>query len=323
MFKCTKIRQTFCEKSTIILRVNITAAIGNTFEKRIWKVMKGIYFDNGCSRGELYTDLAVERRRANTDIPGVKFRTYEGEGGVWECVRIASPAAAESIGRPMGIYDTLNTGSMEMLDEEEIEDAAEDIARKLCEIFDEIGVLPARLLVCGLGNRRLTPDSVGPKAADAVRPTMHIRELDEEALLDLECSEIGIITPDVMGESGMDALDILRGVCEEIIPDAVIAIDAIATRSAERLGSTVQISSSGILPGGGVGNYRSIINEESLGIPVIAIGVPTVIDARALVGKDERASRYSGLIVAPKDADAITDTAARIISMGINQAFGI
>ncbi len=285
--------------------------------------MKGIYTERDGMGDGLYTDLAVERRRADTDISGVSFCTYERDGGVWECVKITDEEGEKSIGRPCGIYDTLNTGSMEMLCEEEIEDAAEEIARKLCEIFDEMNIFPSRLLVCGLGNRKLTPDSVGPKTADAVNPTMHLRELDEEALFDLECSEIGIITPSVMGESGIDSLDILRGACERIIPDAVIAVDSIATASAERLGSTVQISNTGITPGRGVGNHRSAINKATLGVPVIAIGVPTVIDARALVSDSEKSPRYGGLIVSPKDVDAITDAAARIIGMGINQAFGI
>ncbi len=282
--------------------------------------MKQFYIEENGIGEFLYTDLAVERRRADIDTEGVEYRAYEGNSGVWECVKITSEAGEKSIGRPCGNYDTLNTGRMEMLDDDEIEDAKEDVAKKLCELFDEMNILPGRLLAVGLGNRNLTPDSVGPKCASEVKPTLHIKDFDEKMFDSLECSEIAVITPGVCAQSGMDAAEIVKGVCRRIEPDAVIAIDAVATKSIERLGSTVQISTTGLFPGSGVGNLREGITKESLGIPVISIGIPTVIDARAFSGEEKRGA---GLIVAPKEIDEITTTAAKIVGGGINQAFGI
>lgn len=274
------------------------------------------YFTERKDKDGLYTDLAIERRRADTDISGVEYKSAECEGGVWECVRIFSEEGARSIGRPMGNYDTLNTGKMELLDEDGILDAAEAVAKKLCERMDSLGAIPDRLLVVGLGNRNLTPDAIGPKAAAYVKPTLHIKNFDEDAFDKLECSEIAIFCPGVTAESGMESIEIIRGVSNSIAPDAVIAIDAIATASTERLGSTVQISDTGLFPGSGVGNTSQGLTEESLGAPIISVGVPTVIDSRVFGGKE-------AMLVVPKDIDEITSVAARIIGTAINQAFGI
>lgn len=273
----------------------------------------------------MYTDLAVERRRADTSERGVEYTSYECDGGIWECVRIFSEEGARSIGRPCGRYDTLNTGRMDLLGEDEIGDATEAVSRKLCEAMANIKAIPQRILVVGLGNRNLTPDSIGPKTAATVKPTMHIREFDEETFDALECSEIAILCPGVSAESGMESAEVIRGVCRRILPDVIIAVDAIATRSAERLGATVQISDTGIFPGSGVGNLRSALNEDTLGIPIISIGVPTVIDSRvfAMENEESKIPDCDAMLVSPKEIDEITDVAARLIGGAINQAFGI
>ena len=274
------------------------------------------YFYDRASSGELYTDLAIERRRADTEIQGVEYRSKETDGGVWECVRVYSDAGARSIGRPMGNYDTLNTGKLELLDEDGILDATEEIARKLCERVDALGAIPDRILVVGLGNRALTPDAIGPKSAENVKPTLQISSLDKRTFYDLECSEIAVLTPGVTANTGMDSFDIIGGVCHKTSPDLIIAIDSIATASTERLGATVQISDTGIFPGSGVGNSHKELSEKSLGVPVISIGVPTVIDARVFGASES-------LLVVPKDIEEITSVAGRIIGGAINQAFGI
>ena len=285
--------------------------------------MKDYYGEDQQENPILFSDLAVERRRADVEIPGIEFHTEKGAGGNWECVKIKSAEGAASIGRPIGTYDTLNTGRMELMNDDDIADATEEVARKLCQMLTELDVIPERILVVGLGNRNLTPDSVGPKAAETVRPTMHIKEFDEDTFDALECSEIAILSPGVSGMNGIDAAEIVKGVSRRISPDVVIAIDAIASRSVERLGSTVQISDTGIFPGSGVGNTRKALSEKTLGIPVISIGVPTVIDSRAFKGSFEpRDGRY-GMLVAPKEIDEITNVAAKIVGEGINQAFGI
>ena len=275
-----------------------------------------IYFTERKDEQGFYTDLAIERRRADSDISGVEYKSSECDGGVWDCVRIFSEEGARALGRPIGNYDTLNTGRMDLLDEDGILDAAEAVAKKLCERMDTLGAIPDRILVVGLGNRNLTPDAIGPKAAAYVKPTLHINRFDSDAFNRLECSEIAILCPGVTAESGMESGEIIGGVCEKTAPNAVIAIDAIATASTERLGSTVQISDTGLFPGSGVGNASCGLTEKSLGAPIISIGVPTVIDARVFGAKD-------AMLVLPKDIDEITSVAARIIGTAINQAFGI
>jgi spore protease len=239
------------------------------------------YFTERNYRGDFpYTDLACERRKADTSLSGVDYKQEQSLGGSWERIKITSKIGAESIGRPMGIYDTLHVGQMDLLDSEGIADATDEIARELCYIFDATDIFPERILVAGLGNPKLTPDSLGCASAFAVKPTMHIRDYDRKLFENLNCAEIAVCTPGVAATSGMDASVMIRGICEMIGPDAVIVIDALASRSPERLGSTVQICNTGVSPGSGLGNPRLSISENTVGVPVIAIGVPTIIDSR-------------------------------------------
>ena len=210
---------------------------------------------------------------------------------------------------------------MDDLSEDECEDASDEIARKLCEICDVDRIVPVRILVVGLGNRDLTPDSIGPRAADRVVATMQIMNYDTERFDSLECSEIAVMTPGVSAKSGLDALDWVVGISERLHPDVIFAIDALASRSPDRLGRTVQISDTGIFPGSGVGNTRAEISKRKLGIPVIAIGVPTVMDSRHF--SSDGIITGEPMFVSPREIDGIVDSAAKIISGGINQAFGL
>ncbi len=279
------------------------------------------YYDYNKAPGELFSsDLACERRRADTSLEGVEYTTRRCPAGSWEHIRITTDGGAKSIGRPQGNYDTLNTARLDLLDYDALDDAENEIAGALCSLFDRNGASPARLLVVGLGNEALTPDAVGPLAASMVNPTMHISEYDAKMFSALDCSEIAVIKPGVMGKSGLDSSAVVKGVCDKIHPSAVIAIDALASRSPERLGTTVQICDTGIFPGTGLGNGRSAINSELLGVPVIAIGVPTVINSGFF---GERGTKENGMFVSPKDINGIVTAAAKIIAGGINQAFGI
>ena len=270
----------------------------------------------------MFTDLAVERRRANKDIPGVKYEKKKSwSGGSWETVRLTSEEGEASIGRPRGIYATLNLDRIDDLDEDECENAQDEIARKLCEICDSDRIIPARILVVGLGNRSLTPDSLGPKSCDEVVATMHILSYDEDAFYELECSEIAVISPDVSAKSGIDAAILVSGICDKIKPDLVIAIDALASRAPERLGRTVQISNTGIFPGSGVGNTRGEISKRAIGVPVVAIGVPTVMDSRHF--STDGVITGEPMFVSPREIDGIVRSSAKIIGGAINQAFGI
>ena len=265
------------------------------------------------------SDLALERHRADTDLAGVELRRERASVGVWERIKISTEAAAASIERPIGHYHTLTLPDMHTLDLAASEDAKDEISRELCRLCEYSSILPDRILVVGLGARDLTPDSVGPLTAQKVSPTMHIRQMDEAAFLALDCSEIAVIAPGVSASTGIDTAEIVKGVVRRILPDLVIAVDSLAARSPERLGKTIQLSDTGILPGSGLGRHSSAISLGTLGVPVFALGVPTVISSE-FVFASESAEQF---FVSPKDINPIVNAAAEIIGGGINQAFGI
>jgi spore protease len=269
------------------------------------------------------TDLACERRRADINVPGVFYKRERRGIFVWERIDITSHEGEEAIGRPMGSYDTLSCERMDTLDVSDIEDASNEIASELCRVFDKTSVIPSKILVVGLGNSDLTPDSVGPSTACMVNATMHLRKYDNALFESFECSEIAVLTPGVMAKTGMESTDTVSAVCDLIEPDVVIAIDSIASRSPTRLGTTIQISNTGIFPGSGIGSRRKALSERNLGIPVIAIGVPTVINATALCDTCSEDIKDGEMFVSPRDIDAIVSASSKIISQGINQAFGI
>lgn len=269
------------------------------------------------------SDLAAERRRADLSKEGIEYRREAAPIGEWERIKVTTREGEISIGRPIGIYDTLTLPRVDVLDAEAKDDAKEAVARELCRLCDIRKIYPERILVVGLGNPSLTPDSVGSLCAKLVEPTLHISEFDTDMFEALECSEIAVISPGVSSLSGIDSADIVGGVSEKLSPDVVIAIDALAARSPKRLGTTLQFCDTGIHPGAGVGSHKRGIDEELLGVPVIAIGVPTVIDSRLLIEGEDESSGTSGMFVCPKEIDVISSAAAEIIAGGINQAFGI
>jgi spore protease len=290
------------------------------------------YYADRENEGNIpYTDLAIERRTSDVSVEGVLYKREFGLFGVWERLKITSEEGARSLGRPKGIYDTLETSRMDLLDEESVEDAKEEISRELCYLCDVEDVYPEKVLIVGLGNGRLTPDSIGTKCADKIKPTMHIKEFDKEFFDSLECSEIAVIKPGVAANTGYDSIVAIRGICSQINPSLVIIIDSLASRSGERLGTTIQLSNTGIAPGSGIGNAKYAIDKASLGTPVISIGVPTIIDSRLFntnQNRDEKITdllpdKYSGMFVSPKEINDIVDLASDIIAGGINQAFGL
>ena len=283
--------------------------------------MRG-YFTEPSYKGDMpYTDLALERHRADTSLPGVEYSKSETRTGTVERIKISSKIGADSIGRPMGIYDTLSTRRLDLLDGTEIMDLTDRVGAMLGAILEESDIFPGRILVAGLGNPRLTPDSLGCLCAETVKPTSHIKEMDRRLFGRLGCAEISVAVPGVMATSGLDAVVSLKGICDLKQPDTVIAIDSLSARSAERLGSTIQISNSGISPGSGIGNPRLSVCAETVGVPVISVGIPTVIDSRVLSGED--ASVSEPMLVCPKEINEIVSVGAEIICKAINQAFGI
>jgi spore protease len=282
--------------------------------------MYGYFVDRNYKGNLPYTDLAVERRRADTGLPGIEYRKTNTPLGSYERVKISTKNGADYIGKPLGIYDTLQADRLDRLDSDERMRLSDALADELNKMVEDSDIFPGRLLVAGLGNRRLTPDSLGCEAADRVIATMHLKEFDPMLFRRQSCAEIAVCTPGVAAESGLDAAVVVKGICDLIRPDAVIAIDAIATRDVARLGSTIQISNSGISPGSGLGNCRLALCPETVGVPVIAVGLPTVIDSRLLSGDD---SDSEPMFVSPKEINEIISASAEVIGGAINRAFGI
>ena len=197
-----------------------------------------------------YTDLASERRRADSSIDGIEYFEKRCAVGSWERVKINNKRGEDAIGRPLGTYDTLNTERFDTVDEDTLLDAQEEISKRLCILCDENRILPARILVVGFGNAALTADSVGPKSATRVKPTLQISKNAPGLFDELECSEIAVLCPGVSADCGMNSAETTKAVCASICPDLIIAVDSIATSSASRLGSTIQISDTGLFPGG-------------------------------------------------------------------------
>ena len=269
------------------------------------------------------TDLAIERREAlGADPPeGVEIETTRAQGAALTSIYVRTPAAAKALGKPCGDYHTMEI--------EAFPDSQSLLDDRLGMLTDVLGrLLPPEgpVLVAGLGNLNTTPDALGPKCAAQVLATRHIaRDLREKLGLPA-LREVSVLTPGVTGRTGVESVEIIKGVCKTVHPAAVIAVDALAAGSVTRLVKTVQLSSVGIEPGSGVGNARRALTRETLGVPVIALGVPTVVDAVSLA-KDvfgEKAtpsgSVYAGMMVTPRDIDEVIGSAARLLALAVNCA---
>lgn len=226
------------------------------------------------------TDLALELKEdisEKNDIAGVRVETYEdSEYGLTKThIRVLDQTGAEILGKPIGNYITLESSKLCSEDENihmPFVLALHDVLKELLHGEDHI-------LVIGLGNRNITPDALGPSVVDHLYITRHL--LREGVVK--HSMEISALCPGVMAQTGIETSTIIQSLCREINPDVVICIDALAAREAERLNTTIQVCDTGITPGAGVGNRRLSLNEETLGVPVIAVGVPTVISMPAMI----------------------------------------
>ena len=261
------------------------------------------------------TDLAAEARTEYGELDGVESVTRTVEDVTVTETVVSTAEAAEKLGKSPGRYITVELNGLKTGDVDE-EDAGRLIAEELKPMLREGGVL-----VAGLGNRRVTPDALGPRAADGVLATRHIAAALKEFAGIENTRPVSVIATDVLGRTGVETLELLRGAVGEVRPALVIAVDALASLSTARLGTTVQICDAGISPGSGVGNRRAELSESTLGVPVIAVGVPTVVDA-ATVAEDYSGGYFQkhGFFATPREVDALVDTAARIVSRGINEA---
>lgn len=235
------------------------------------------------------TDLALETRERfvsdHVEIPGVSVEeTYDEEREIRTTrVVVETENGAKMMGKPVGTYLTIEAPNMAVPDE----DYHREISKKLAEDIKEL--VPERkeevsVLVVGLGNREVTPDALGPYVADHLHVTRHIvKEYGKYAMGKDQVYLVSAVVPGVTGQTGMETLEIVKGIVEETEPDFVVAIDALAARNSKRLNRTIQITDTGICPGSGVGNHRLGLNRETLGVKVIGIGVPTVVDAVTIV----------------------------------------
>ncbi len=238
------------------------------------------------------TDLALEQKERfeadHVEIQGVAL--YEEVDEEKEIrittVKIDTENGAKVMKKPVGTYVTIDAPNLCIPDES----YRTEIAEELSKILEQFLFKKAEkkkdysILVVGLGNRKVTPDALGPYVADNLNITRHIvKEYGKYAMGKDEICLISAIVPGVMGQTGMETVEIIKGVVNETAPDIIIAVDALAARSSKRLNRTIQIADTGINPGSGVGNHRSAINKETVGVPVIAVGVPTVVDAATIV----------------------------------------
>ena len=277
----------------------------------------------------IHTDLALEDKERfesdNVEINGVSVEEFideENEICVTE-VKIMTENGAKTMGKPVGTYITMQIQNLTLPDEE----YHKKVAKKMASLIKNILTVEKEdytALVVGLGNRDVTPDALGPKVVDCLNITRHmILEYGKYAVDEKETHMISAIAPGVMAQTGMESYEIIKGIVDEIRPDVVFVVDALAARNTKRLNRTIQIADTGIHPGSGVGNHRNEISKNTLGVPVIAIGVPTVVDAATIVrdtGAEFIQPHLYGMFVTPKDIDESVKRLSFTISEGINMA---
>lgn len=308
------------------------------------------------------TDLALEQKERfesdNVEVQGVVLgEDYDEEREIRiTTVKIDTENGAKTMGKPVGTYITMEAPNMAVPDEGYHEEISKELLKYMKQ-FVKIGKEDSQVLVVGLGNRKVTPDALGPYVVDNLNITRHIvKEYGKYAMGEDQAHLISAIVPGVMGQTGMETVEIVRGIVNETKPDLIIAIDALAARSSRRLNSTIQIADTGINPGSGVGNHRNAITKETVGVPVIAIGVPTVVDAATIVNdtmenlinalensetlrgvgvvmqgynaaekyeliKELISPHLNGLFVTPKDIDETVKRISYTISESLNMLF--
>lgn len=288
----------------------------------------------------IYTDLASELRELNPKETGIQEETEQVGNVEIKRIRILTDAAVRKLGKKKGKYITIDAPELETRNPEVFDEAIEILAKELQKMLDFNE--NSTILVVGLGNSGVTPDSLGPQVVSEVHITRHIKEFMPEVLT-TPIASVCAIAPGVLGITGVETMDVVNGVVENVKPTYVIVVDALASRRAARISSTIQLSDAGISPGSGVGNTRSELSRESLGVPVVAIGVPMVVyastiirDAISIIAEEQSLGlseerlqslneslikKQSGdMIVTPKDIDTIVKDMSFVIAEGINRA---
>lgn len=304
------------------------------------------------------TDLAVEAKeiyeqQSKGEISGVEINDYTESGMRVTDVRIVDEVGERNMGKPVGRYITIDMPEFVQYDKDIMEDVSKALAKILSDMISIDKNMTA--LVVGLGNWNVTPDALGPKVISRMMVTRHLKELIPDSI-DENIRPVCAMSPGVLGITGIETGEIIKSVADKIKPNLIICIDALASRKTERVNRTIQIGDSGISPGSGIGNKRMEISKRTLGIPVIAVGVPTVVHAATLAndtidlaldemikqstegstfynmlkslekGEKERLINeilhpYVGdLVVTPKEVDVVIDSISKVIASGINIA---
>lgn len=295
----------------------------------------------------LHVDLAVEARdlirgATGQEIPGVEEKVEQMENIKITTITILNNTGAQHMGRPIGTYVTIESPPLKINDPYVKEEIINAIEKSLATMSQNIINPGDNVLLVGLGNWRATADALGPKFIEYSPITRHYHQHAPDALVKGMRPTCGI-APGVLGITGLETFEIIQGVVENVKPQLVIAVDALAAQNVDRIGTTIQMSDTGIQPGAGIGNARHAINMEGLGIPVIAIGCPTIVSAgiiaqqairkfctnsgafyhenKAINSIKELLSFFGGsLAVTPKEIDEIIENAARTIAMGVGKA---
>ncbi len=306
------------------------------------------------------TDLAIEAaalynktKQETSKLDGVAVKTTQENTITITRVEVTNQAGAKAVGKPIGTYITIESPNLRENDEEAFEQTGILLSRELKTVLHL--KKNSTVLVVGLGNRDVTPDALGPKVVANLLVTRHLFEYIPDKL-DENLRPMCAVSPGVLGTTGIETSEMIKGITDKVKPDVIIAIDALASRKTDRISTTIQIADTGITPGSGIGNKRKGLNQDYLGVPVIAVGVPTVVDA-ATVANDaiellianinahasegsaikklasgfdmehryplikEVLSPYVGdLIVTPKEVDGIIEEVSKVIANGINDA---
>lgn len=305
------------------------------------------------------TDLAVERRdiynKANSlenDVDGIECEQESINDKVSVTrVKITNENGEQAINKPKGEYITLDINKIKYMEEDAINECAEILSKEISKLVSTHVDKNGEVLVVGLGNIYVTPDALGPKVANGIEVTRHVIKYYPQFVKEGTRS-ISAISPGVLGVTGIETLEMVKGIVDNLKPKLVIAIDSLCSRNIDRISSTIQISDTGIVPGAGVGNTRAELSQKTLGIPVVAIGVPTVVEAATITSdgldlfiqrlQDEAKSNeylnklkeddnYEEIkkallpndynfIVTPKEIDGLIENMSKLISTGINMS---
>ncbi len=271
------------------------------------------------------TDLALERCEflGKKTINGVKTDVIETDKAKVTRIDILNEDGAKAVGKPIGRYITVEVTPFAE-HAQFIDDSLETVTEEIRNIIPEKG----SVLVAGLGNSKITPDALGPKCASMIFATRHITGelLKATGLSGLR--KVSTFQTGVAGETGAEAAELIKGAVNVLKPDVVITIDALAARNTDRLGTTIQMCNTGIVPGSGVGNSRQEISERTVGVPVISLGVPTVVDAATLIldcgghnlDEENVVGQAGSMMVTPREVDLMIERAAKLTSLALNCA---